>query len=245
MNERTNRKAATIAAFLLIFSILASVGHASVNIMPLRVDLGDDHDKDVIHFTNQGATTKSYEVEIVAWSQTDERREVYSPTEDILAVPPLFTVAPGEQQIIRVGMLTAADQDTERSYRMFITELAPPATEETGSATIGMRLQLGVPVFVAPIAIPNADLAYVETQKVGEQHFARFRNNGNTHVKVTGIHYTAPGLDEAIVQPSATYFLAGSSGLLPIEAPAGAQEGKITIVTESLGAVDYDLPFTP
>ena len=245
MNERYNRKAAVIAAFLFLSGFLTTAGHASINISPLRVDLSDDHDKDVIRITNQGDSAKSYEVEMVAWSQTDERREVYAPTEDILAVPPLFTIGPGEQQIIRVGKLTTADSNIERSYRMFITELAPAEEGEIGSASISMRLQIGVPVFIAPNALPFADLKYVESQKVGEQLFVKFRNSGNTHVKVTEVHYNAPGSDAPVVKATVAYFLAGKSGLLPIELPSGEQHGKITIVTDSLGAVEYDLPFTP
>ena len=245
MNERINRKAAVIAAFLFLSGLLTTTGHASINISPLRIDLSDDHDKDVIRITNQGDSAKSYEVEVVAWSQTDERREVYAPTEDIIAVPPLFTINPGEQQLIRVGMLTNANANIEQSYRMFITELAPPEEGVAGSASISMRLQIGVPVFIAPNAIPFADLRYVESQKVGEQLFVKFRNSGNTHVKVTEIRYTAPGSEVPVVSATVAYFLAGKTGLLPIELPDGEQAGKVTVVTDSLGAVEYDLPFTP
>ena len=245
MNERNKWKAAVIAAFLFLSGFLTTVGYASINISPLRVDLSDDHDKDVIRITNQGDSMKSYEVEVVAWSQTDERREVYAPTEDILAVPPLFTVSPGEQQIIRVGKLTNADSNIERSYRMFITELAPPEEGEAGSASISMRLQIGVPVFISPDALPFAELKYVESEKIGEQLFVRFRNSGNTHVKVTEVRYSTPGSDTPVVTSTVAYFLAGKSGLLPIELPSGGQVGRITVVTDSLGAVEYDLPFIP
>jgi len=245
MKERTLRKAAINAAFLFISCLLATAANASVNISPLRVDLSDNHDKDVIEFTNGGDTTKSYEVEVVAWTQTDERREVYAPTEDVLAVPPLFTVAPGERQVIRVGSLVAADANVERAYRMFITEIESPQTGDGAGASVAMRLQIGIPVFVAPNALPHANLAFVESQKIGDQFYVRFRNTGNTHVKVIEIQYLAPGSDTPAVTPATTYFLAGMSGLLPIDMPGDGDAGKVTIVTETLGAIEYELPFTP
>ena len=175
MTERYKRKAARVAAFLIIFGITATAVHASINVSPVRINLGDDHDKDVVRITNQEDSAKSYEVEVVAWSQTEERREVYAPTEDILAVPPLFSLNPGEEQLVRVGMLVPADAATERSYRMFITELAPPEPKKIESSGVTMRLQIGIPVFVAPNTLPTATLEYVDSLQVEEQLFIQVR----------------------------------------------------------------------
>jgi len=247
MNERNTWKAALIAAFLFFSGILATDGHASIAISPVRVDLSDGHDKDVVRITNQEPSARSYQVEVVEWSQTDDRREVYSPTEDILAVPPLFTLDSNEEQVIRVGMLTEADPNTERSYRMFITELERPDEQVPDESGIAMRIQIGVPVFIAPIALPSANLTYVETIHVGDLAFARFGNDGNTHVKVTEVRYSTLESDEKLSKTAVVYILAGQSGLLPLP-PALTevnQVGTVTIVTENLGAMEYEFPFAP
>lgn len=243
MTERYNRKAAIFAAFLIILGIQFTSAHASLNVSPVRVNLSDGHSKDVIRITNQEDSVKSYEVEVVAWSQTDERREVYTPTEEILAVPPLFSLNPGEEQLIRVGMLTNADAKTERSYRMFITELAPPEPAKIETTGITMRLQIGIPVFVAPAAAATTTLDFVDYLQIEEQLFVQFRNSGNTHIKVTEVHYTAPGSADKIVTPAVTYILAGKTGYLPVKLPSGDQVGKVSIVTDNLGTLEYELPF--
>jgi fimbrial chaperone protein len=245
MNERITWKAAFTAAFLLFSGMIATDGYASVAISPVRVELSDSHDKDVIRITNQESSSRSYQVEVVEWSQTENRREVYSPTEDIIAVPPLFTLDTGEEQVIRVGMLTEADADTERSYRMFITELERPDEQGSDASGVAMRIQIGVPVFIAPTALPTANLIYVETTQVGDQTFGRFRNSGNTHVKVTEIHYSGQGSDEKLTKTAVVYILAGQTGLLPLP-PAITEDnqvGTVTIVTENLGAMEYGYPF--
>lgn len=245
MNERYTWKAASIAAFLFFSGILANDGHASVAISPVRVDLSDSHDKDVVRITNRESSARSYQVEVVAWSQTESRREMYSPTEDILAVPPLFTLDSGEEQVIRVGMLIEAHPNIERSYRMFITELEQPDKQGPDESGIAMRIQIGVPVFIAPTALPSANLAYIETIQVGDLAFVRFGNSGNTHVKVIEIHYSSPGSDEKLTNPAVVYILAGQTGLLPLP-PALAEDnqvGTVTIVTENLGALEYEFPF--
>ncbi len=245
MTERFNRKAALVAAFLLVFGAHLPLTHASISVSPVRVDLTEEHNKDVVRISNQEETAKSYEVEVVAWSQTDERREVYSPTDDVLAVPPLFTLQPGEEQLVRIGMLQDADPSIERSYRMFITELTPPQPEKNQSSGIKMRLRIGIPVFVAPLDLPTATLDYIESMQIEEQLFMRFRNNGNTHVKVTEIQYAAPGLTDKDVTPVALYVLAGQTGYLQVALPDGKPVGTVSVVTDTLGTLEYELPVAP
>lgn len=245
MTERNNRKAAILAAFLFIFGFNVTSVYASLNVSPVRINLSDAHTKDVIRITNQEDSVKSYQVEIVAWSQTDERREVYTPTEEILAVPPLFTLNPGEEQLVRVGMLTDADSKTERAYRMFITELAPPDAEKPEASGITMRLQIGIPVFVAPPEAPTSGLEYIESLQVDNQLFVQFRNIGNTHIKVTEVHYLAPGSTDKVVTPAVVYVLAGKTAYLPVKLPGDDQIGTVSIVTENQGTMEYELPFAP
>lgn len=242
MKERYTWKAAVGAAFLFISAVLSNPALAQVAVSPVRIDLSDEHTKDVIHITNQDATTKSFEVELVAWSQTDDRREVYTPTEDILAVPPLFSLEPGEQQIVRIGMMTGADPSVERSYRMFVTELAPPQAEKVQATGVNLRLRLGIPVFVAPKALPYATLEHFDSMQIEDQLFLHLRNRGNTHVKVSEVRYLAPGMAEPEIESAVIYILAGQTGYVPVVLADGRRGGKVTLVTDALGNMEYELP---
>ena len=246
MIERYSRKAAVIAAFLFALGLFAQGAHASIDVSPVRLDLSDSQGKDVIHIGNRDETDKSYQVEVVAWSQTDERREVYAPTDDLLAVPILFTLKPGEEQLVRVGMLQPADAEVERSYRVFITEIAAPSIDEAESAGIRMRIKVGIPVFVSPSErLPFATLDYVSSMRVGDNLLVRLRNSGNTHVKVVEIQHSLPDSEEKSVTPTLVYLLAGQMGYLPVTIPDGTARGTLSIVTENLGTLEYELPLAP
>ena len=246
MIERYSRKAAVIAAFFFTLGLFAPSTYASIDVSPVRLDLTDGHDKDVIHIGNRDESDKSYQVEVVAWSQTDERREVYAPTDDLLAVPILFTLKPGEEQLVRVGMLQPADAKVERSYRVFITEIAAPQTDEEESAGVRMRIQVGIPVFVSPSqGVPFATLDYLSSMRVDDTLFVRFRNSGNTHVKVVETQHAPPGAAEKTVNPALVYILAGQTGYLPVSLPDGNSGGTLSIVTENLGTLEYELPLAP
>ena len=241
MKERFPGKAVVCTAFLFIFGGLAPQAVAQVSISPVRIDLGEENSKDVIRISSQAAEARSYQVEIVAWSQTAEEREVYSPTEDILAVPPLFTLVPGEEQFVRVGMVTDPDPETERAYRMFITELASPEQAQRESSGVNMRLRLGVPVFVAPRSPAVAALDHVGWHQADGRYFMQMRNTGNTHVRISEVRYRAPGMDEPEVEAAAIYVLAGQSGYVPVPLPDGQREGSVAMVTDTLGITEYDL----
>ena len=245
MTERYFGKAAGCAAFLFIFLGTISAALASISVSPVRVDLDASHDKDVIRVTNQEDRQKSYQVEVVAWSQTDDKAEVYAPTEAVLAVPPLFTLQPGEEQLVRIGLLEAPDARREQPYRIFITEIAPPQPDESAGSGVSMRLQIGVPLFVAPTALPHATFDLVGTENVDGKLYARFTNSGNMHVKVSEIRYQSPGIEEEVSEPAATYVHAGRSGLLAVPSKDGRAVGRLTIVTDSLGTLEYDLAGTP
>ena len=83
-----------------------------------------------------------------AWSQDGGADELVE-TQELLAVPPLVTIPPGERQIVRIGHLATPSPDLEKSFRVIVTELPPNAGGGSGSA-LSMRLRLSIPVFVAP-----------------------------------------------------------------------------------------------
>lgn len=240
MKERFVWKAVHCTAFLLIFGLFSITAEAQISVSPVLVELSDEHTKDVIIVGNQQDMTASYQVEVVAWSQSEQRREIYSPTEDILAVPPLFTVEPGEQQTVRVGMLNDADTSREKSYRIFVTELANPDSESP-EVGVNMRLRIGIPVFVAPTAVPRAELNFVDANQMNNQLFMLMRNSGNTRVRVSEIQYRAPGADESSIESAAIYILAGQKGFVPVTLPDERRQGSVTLVTDTLGTLEYEL----
>lgn len=242
MMERFNRKAVLCTAFLVFFSMYSGPSLAGMGVSPVLVNLSDQITKGAVEVSNQDDISRSYQVEIVAWSQTEEQREEYAPTEDVLVVPPLFTLGPGESQQVRVGMLAPADPDVERAFRMFITELEPPPISGEKKVGLTMRLQMGLPVFIAPAsAKPKVALQYAASFKADSEVFVRFRNDGNVHIKVTEVRFKARGSDEWLKKPSVFYMLPGSTGLLPFALPEGASAGTMVIVTDTRGELTYEL----
>ncbi|MEJ2604105.1 MAG: fimbria/pilus periplasmic chaperone [Gammaproteobacteria bacterium] len=246
MDTISLRKAAILAAFLISCGVLGtSPATASINVSPIRVHLDAGSPREVVTITNGEETPKSYQVEVVAWSQSADDREVYSPTEDVIAVPPLFTLEPGEQQLIRLGALTPPDAQTERAFRMFVTEVASPQTAGEAATGIDMRLQIGLPVFYHPVAPMTGRLEVDGSFRDSGNRFVRLRNTGNSHVKILELRHQAEGASEPVAIPTVVYVHAGQTAELPLPVPGGAAAGRLSIVTESHGTLEHDLPPAP
>ena len=242
--ERFTGKAAVTAAFLILMAGHPLVASASISVSPVLLELSSRHDKDVVRVANTSDAAKSFEINVVAWTQSEQQREIYADSGDLVAVPPLFTLEPGGEQVVRIGLMRGPDAQTELAYRVFITELAPPENEDRAQSGINMRLRFGVPVFVAPLADTAATVDFGGLEAIGDHTFMKLANSGNVRVKITEIRYRPP-LEEQSASSTASFYLhPGKSGLLPLTFPDLDTGGSIELVTDTAGVLEYALAGT-
>jgi len=239
--ERLTGRAAGFAAVLLLCTGYSLTAYAAVDISPVLVEMSEQQNKQVVRVGNSGETAKSFQVDVVAWSQSDEEREIYTPTDELLAVPPLFTLQPGEQQVVRIGLMRSADADTELSYRIFFTELAPPQLEEKTASGISVRLRFGIPVFVAPLVPVVPGIEFVALRTIDKHTFMELKNTGNVRVKVNEVRYQAPTSLKKEVSQAVFYLHPGKTGFLPLENSGQNVGGTVELVTDTAGIIEYAL----
>jgi len=214
MAFRRQIRGADLTAPFLFLALLLSSGFANaaaVDVNPVRVDLTRTGVSAELRIRNEDSIPVSMDVVAMQWTQSDLGEDQLVPTDEVLAVPPIFTVQPGAEQIVRVAMLGKPALEAERAFRLLITELAPP--EGARGSGLTMRLQISMPVFVAPqggSAVPDIKVLSVERTEQGS--YVSLRNDGNGHVKLQSVTIT------------------GSAGTFP-------QEGE-----KSVGQARYILP---
>ncbi|NNC66064.1 MAG: fimbria/pilus periplasmic chaperone, partial [Gammaproteobacteria bacterium] len=96
------------AALSLAFSFTAAA--ASLDVNPVRVDIVAPTEPVELRVTNTGTDDLSIQIDTRAWTQTADGANDLNYTDLLLAVPPLFTVTPGKQQIVRIGYLGAPSE---------------------------------------------------------------------------------------------------------------------------------------
>ena len=212
------RRAAALAALLACALACTGVRAGSFQVNPIRVDLSAQSTSAAITVRNDGGEPVVVQASMLAWSQAGGN-DVYTPTTEALVTPPIATIAPGREQIIRVGLRRAPDAARELTYRLFLQEV--PAPPQPGFNGLQVALRIGVPVFVAPlVADPkplrwSAVLAGETTLKLAAS------NDGNVHHRIGDFDVRVAGDAAAPLAGASTvsYVLAGQTREWTLAAP--------------------------
>lgn len=199
------RQAALCSIALLIPGIAAA---ASWQIDPVRVELSPQQQTAAVVVRNDSDQPTSLQIQAVSWSQL-KGKDVYTPTKELLVSPPIVTIAPKTEQIIRVALRRQADSTSELTYRISLQELPPPPGPDFMGVKVALRIT--IPVFVqsqngeaAPKAVWNV------TQMPDKKLKVWMRNQGNAHIQISDFSLYVPGNEQAIFgELGSSYVLAG------------------------------------
>jgi fimbrial chaperone protein len=197
---RDPRNALGQALLGLAFCLIGQAATAaSLSLVPVRIGLTTKQPISAMTVRNDGDQATVVQLEVARWAQADGK-DVYTPTAEILATPPIFTVAPGGSQLVRVGLRRSADPEHELTYRLFLQEVPPPPTPDFKGLRVALRF--GVPVFVASAAATAKRDAprvpalqwHVRAAPGSGQFTLTAINRGAAHVQVT--HFTLTPLND-------------------------------------------------
>ena len=215
---------ALLALLLVAFPLPALA--ASLTVAPTRIDLAGDDRAEVVTLRNNAAEAVMVQVQTFAWSDGPATADL-TPTRDVLAVPPVFELAPAGSQIIRVALRAPEAGERERAYRLLITEVPRGGGGGTG---VRFALRLSLPVFVTP---PGA--APRPVWSVGGSGVERrlvLRNEGAAHLQVRRITLAqAQGERGTSVIETPAYVLAGQEHAWPL--PGALGTGALQIEAET------------
>jgi fimbrial chaperone protein len=192
-------------ACLTVCLVSASAVAATLQVSPIRIEISADGKAGVVRLYNQSDAPSLVQVETLVWNEADDLSEMAT-TNEILAVPPVFEIAAGAEQVIRLALRRPLTSDTEQAYRLLITEV-PRAVGE-GSQGVSFALRLNLPVFVTPEgALPQP--AWSLERGAGGATLT-LGNQGNAHVRVRSIAlFEDGGAQPVFVSDDGGYVLAG------------------------------------
>ena len=221
---------ATLIATLLALAAAVPAHAGSFTANPIRLTLPAGAASTSLSLENRGAEVVLIQAELMAWTQVDGR-DVLAPSTDLIVSPPIFKVAPGAAQTVRVGVPRPLTGEREVAYRLFLAEVpAPPAPGEQG---IGVALRLGLPVFVLP-AKPAPQLAW-QARPEGAQIRLTLTNSGNVHVQALESRLAREDGSVIAQQQLASYVLAGQTRSWVIQSKQPWRGEKLTLTVDTPG----------
>jgi fimbrial chaperone protein len=203
----------SIAMLLALLACAGTASAAEIAVTPVAVHLDKSSDRATVSVINSGAEPVIMQVEAVEW-KSGAAAEQDVPTRDMVINPSVFTIAPGQAQLVRVGLRRAAQADSEGTYRIVLREVpaAPRPGEVRVSGQIRVLMALRVPIYVAPSNVVR-ESRWQATQAHDGSITASLRNEGNVHVRVGRIqlrsHEDSPAMPSE--HAAAGVVLAGDS----------------------------------
>jgi len=129
---------------------------ASFGLSPLGLAIGANELSGSVVVTNSGPDEIVIQARPYAWSQSG--KESRADTRDLIMNPPIFKLAPGEQQLVRVASRTAPLAEAERAYRVVFREVPLSATNPQPGFRITVAMD--IPVYIEPLKPANASVTW-------------------------------------------------------------------------------------
>ena len=196
---------------LLVAAVLAPAvcRAADVTLMPVNVHLDRNNDRTTVQVVNNGSEPVIMQAEAIAWSRVDGK-DIDGPTTDIIVNPPVFTVKPGQTQVVRVGLRRSQDLQQEATYRMVLREVPGLHLGDVGSVNGSVRVlvSLRVPIYVAPMKIVRDQQWKLQSAADGDV-IAKVSNAGNVHMKIADLRLQGEGSEGLVIEqkgPQAVIF---------------------------------------
>ena len=224
----------------------AATPAGGISVSPVRVEFSAAQRSAAVTITN-GNVERVVQVEAFQWRRS-QNEDVYTPADDLIVNPPLFKLAPGARQVVRVGLASpAGGRVAERAYRIYFQEVPEQTAAASGGTTLQMVLRLGVPVFVAPDPI-RTELRW-SAKRTTDGFRLQLNNMGNVHARVSDLAVTLPVSARAATgqpfasAPALRYVFPGETTAwsFPLNGPLTAQILRVSAMSES-GTINAEIP---
>lgn len=216
-------KASLVADAWLIqlwaFALPASAG--SFSLAPVRIDFDGPQRTAVITVHNNDDTPMIIQSTALAWTQSAGAEQTQE-TQDLLVAPPVFTVAPHGEQILRVALRVTRDAMHEREYRLLLAEVPSSAAKDFNG--LRMALRTSIPVFVAPTTSAHAQLQWHAARRTDGTVALSATNSGNAHLQVTDFDVSFGSPAMSVAAAASHYVLPGSTMTWVVTPPPGASK---------------------
>jgi fimbrial chaperone protein len=232
---RSTISQAVLGLALLIPANAALAG--SFGVSPIRVTLTPQQPAGMLTVSNQSDEETVVQLQANAWSQEDGA-DVLEPTSDVIAVPPLFTLAPGGSQVVRVGLRRPPTAKGELTYRLLLREVPPPPAD--GFMGIQVALNLSLPVFVLPAGGAQPELRWGLARAEDGSVELKLNNAGDAHVQLQKFTLTDPDGNVRNSKALSVYLLPGQSRSWPLDTDALSGRWTLSARTDA-GPVETEL----
>lgn len=169
-----------LSLFLLAFVNFDDA--SAFEVSPIKLNLDSQGEIGDITVKNTKKVPVSYQLQAFLWHDA-QNFEALEPTDDLLAVPPIFEIQPGEQQLVRIATRRPLDLTSEQAYRAVISEVRSEVKLKQG---VNFNFQVSLPIFVTPKNARGNPIWYIEHNESNKVQLV-LENQGDAHLQLQKI----------------------------------------------------------
>lgn len=203
------RAKTTTIALAFLSMVAVPIAHAgSLQVAPISIEMKAPAMTSSVTLRNPGKAPIKAQVRVFRWTQTNGQERL-EPARDVVASPPMATVAPNKDYVVRLVRLSKKPVATEETYRIIVDELPDPSQMRGTGLNIAFRYS--IPVFVMPQDGAKPALSWSVAKREGKTIITA-ANNGDRRVRISDLQVSdAKGKPLIAEKGLAGYVLARSS----------------------------------
>ncbi len=222
MHQRSVRYG-LLTLFCFLQTITFATWAASLQIYPVVLGLSSQERARAIYVKNVGEESIRAQLRVFGWRQLGGAEQLIH-TNDVVASPPITTIPPGKQQLIRIIMPSPMETPYEQSYRLIVDEL--PGGKKTDG--VSFLLRYVVPVFInSPKGDGNFDIKKIKIRIDNHHELASMiiDNASDQHIKLSNVYLQSGSRKYVLSKGLLGYVLAHSQMSWPL--PEGIRSGNL------------------
>lgn len=204
---------------------------ASLQAAPTVFEMPAGKAADTLRLRNDGTGVLNAQVRVFRWSQADGVDKI-DPTTEIVTSPPMLTLQPGSEQVVRLVRVSKRPIVGEENYRVVVDEIPDKSKQKNGE--IALTFKHSIPMFFTTALDGKSRVTWAMETK-GDTRFIVAKNDGNRRVRIAGLTLKSPGTKDVVLGKGLNgYVLSGSSmrWVLPKTASVGST-GPVSVTARS------------
>jgi fimbrial chaperone protein len=128
-----------IAAMLALACLATTDANAaSLRVAPVMLDVAGGAATTTLRVWNTDKAAVKIQVRVYRWTR-DGNEDILTPTKDVVVSPPLSSLKPGGENLIRIVRVADAPLSGRESYRVLVDQLPDPKGKKAGVVSVLVR----------------------------------------------------------------------------------------------------------
>ena len=125
---------------MLAFACLAvtDTSAASLRVAPIKLEVAAGAATTTLHVWNTDKAAVKIQVRVYRWTRKNGE-DVLTPTKDVVVSPPISTLKPGGENLIRIVRIAKTPVTGREAYRVLVDQLPDPKAMKAGVVSVLVR----------------------------------------------------------------------------------------------------------